>query len=41
VWQNPVPQEVFGFMQEDAADEAAAAEILSETADELPEAETA
>jgi ribonuclease HII len=41
VWQNPVPQEAFDFMQEDASDEAAAAEILSETADELPEAETA
>jgi hypothetical protein len=35
VWQNPVPQEVFEFMQEEAADEAAA-EMLSETCAEEP-----
>jgi ribonuclease HII len=40
VWQNPVPQEVFDFMQEDAADEAAA-EVLLEPCPEEPEAETA
>ena len=40
VWQNPVPQEAFDFMQEDASDEAAA-EMLSETCAEEPEAETA
>jgi len=38
VWQNPVPQEVFEFMQEEAADEAAA-EMLSETCGEEPVAE--
>jgi ribonuclease HII len=40
VWQNPLPQEVFEFMQEDAADEATT-EMLSETCEEESEAETA
>ena len=40
VWQNPVPQEAFKFMEEDAEDEVAA-ELLSEADDELPAADTA
>ncbi|MBZ5682599.1 MAG: ribonuclease HII [Acidobacteriia bacterium] len=40
VWLNPVPQEVFEFMQEGEADHTPA-ETLSETGMEEPEAETA
>jgi len=41
VWQNPVPQAVFEFMQDALADDSAVEEVLPETFAENPEAETA